>query len=97
METLKRTVILLALSFRERLEAAVKCKDEFRRFKIQTWLCGVVILSASVSLSKYSHTTRVKKFNVFYDHDFTHDFLPTTHGLSEDIYGDYLSEMIGKV
>ena len=44
MEILKGIVILLALSFRERLEATVKCKHEFRRFEIQNLLCAEDIL-----------------------------------------------------
>ena len=70
-------MILLALSFRESLEATVKCKYELRRFKgpdrigpdrtgqervkIQNLLYTEAILSARVSLSKHSRTIRVKK------------------------------------
>ena len=95
MEILKGTVILLALSFHKRLEATVKCKYEFRRFKIQTLLCAEVIVSAGVLLSKYSRTIQVGKkynFNVFYDPRLlTHDPRPTIHdNYSDSLFSRYM-------
>ena len=62
---------MLAFLFHERpQEVAVKCKYEFRCFKIPNFLCAEVIPRARVSLSNYCRTVWEKK-NLTYST--THD------------------------